>query len=162
MTAVSTRIALASSLPAFLAGMPVNANMAKIPTDAEVGQALVSLEYLQCIDNDEVSGRMAAGMSHCVHIEHPKGVTFEQLLCVDYGADIDRNTIARCVYRGQKRVYSRYWIGTKGDKQPESLGSGGKYDAVETRGDGALDLIYKDGRWSPDFRRTPTNTIIED
>jgi hypothetical protein len=147
MATLATRIALATSLPAFLVG-PTAAmgNEQRLPTSKEVGQALVSAEYERCLSSNE---SRPIARSHCTtDMKFPTSVTFEQVLCVDYGADGGKNPIARCVFKGQQRIYPNpvgYILekrrGRKVNATPQ------KSFPSQTYGDGAIDLIYKNGDW---------------
>jgi hypothetical protein len=162
MVTTATRLAVASGLPAFLLGTPADAKSIPLPNANEVGQALVSLEYLNCEDSYEAAvrgGSRAAGMAHCYQIERPTSVAFDQLLCVNYGSDIDENPVARCVFKGQTRIYPNplgYLL--EDTKRGEAKATPQKNYSPRSYGDGAIDLISRDGRWSPDFKPTP---IIE-
>ena len=122
------RFALASSLPAFLVGLnAAKAEQTRLLTSADIAQALTSRDYFNCRSDNEGND---IAQSHCTTMRRPNKITFEQFLCVEYGADSDRNPLARCVFKGQKRSY------------PNPLGA-----ALIRQRDGTVDLIYKAGYW---------------
>jgi hypothetical protein len=159
MATAVTRLALASSLIAFLLGIPANAKSDQLPNAQDVGQALVSLEFLNCEDSYQAgvrSGSRGAGMSHCYQIDRPTSVAFKQLLCVNNGSDIDKNTLIRCVFKGQTRIYPNplgYLL--EDTKAGELKATPQKNYPPRSYSDGTIDLISRDGKWSPDFKPTP-------
>ena len=154
----AAKTALAWPMLALVLGAAaVRAEQPKRPTSENVGESLVSRDYLRCVAASEKN----PGMSHCVHIERPKANSFEQLLCVDYGSDIDKNPIARCVYKGRKITYSRLLITTSKDEIKTD--SNGRADEIAPGGDGTIDLIHINGSWGPhpDEYRIPS-PILDD
>lgn len=149
MVTLATRIALATSLPAFLAGASsAIAKDQRLPTAKEVGLGLLSEEYDRCRSGQENN---PIAQSHCGMDGHfATSVTFEQILCVNYGADSKRNPIARCVFKGERRAYPNF-----PDLNLE-VERGGKLKAKPQRelpsqiygdGEGAIDLVYINGGW---------------
>ena len=126
MTFAAARVAFAAGFPAFFAGEALaQARPERLPSQVEVGQALAIAN--SCTDLD--------GMTLC-SASQPAGATFREILCVVYGADVERRPIVRCVYKGAKmemRTYLR--------KGPRS--------AFIDYGDGAIDLTYVGGHWLP-------------
>ena len=92
----------------------------QLPSEQELGSAL-ALSQL-CVDRD--------GYTECG--AQPTGATFTQYLCVEYGADQARRVIVRCVYKGARII-----MPIRGVAQAVPFG------------DGAIDVIYRDGYWMP-------------
>ena len=118
----AARLALAASFPAFLAGEALAQEpRTPLPSPAEVGRGLALAN--SCVDRD--------GYTQCLPFV-PMGATFRELLCVDYGSDMERHTIVRCVYRGARMEF-------RGLRGP----------TFRDFPDGAIDVIHIGNSWLP-------------
>jgi hypothetical protein len=146
---IATKIALATSLPAFLVGATAAvAEVKEGPTAKDVGQALISAELQLCRDTNASD---PIRQSHCsLDMRFPTRVDFGQFLCAVTRYDSSKNPISSCVFKGQKRVYPAPFPflieEQKGDEikigdNPEKLPPAIEY------GDGLIELIYTDGDW---------------
>ena len=122
MGSPAIRLALAAGLPALLAGEALAQEPpAPLPSPAEVGQGLALANM--CVDRD--------GYTDCDPFI-PIGATFRQLLCVEYGADMEHHVIVRCVYRGARMEFR-----------------GGRRTTFRDYHDGAIDLVHIGADWLP-------------
>ena len=149
MATAASRIALATGLSAFLVEpTAAMAEKERLPSSMEIGQALISEEYERCRSSHE---SRPIAQSHCTtDLKFPNSITFEQTLCVSYGADSERNPIARCVFKGEKRIYPNhlgYMLEEHRDGKIKAAVQ--KYFPPQIYGDGegAIDLFYKNGKW---------------
>jgi hypothetical protein len=125
MASATANLALAASLPVFLVGEALaQAPRVRLPSPVEVGQGLALANG--CVDRD--------GFTLCDPAQ-PVGATFRQVLCVEYGSDLEHRPIARCVYTGARMEYQ-----------------GGRRPMTRDFGDGAIDLIYIGNTWLPNNR----------
>ena len=123
MTPATARLALVAGFPAFLAGEALaQAEPLRSPSAAEVGQALAVAS--SCSDLD--------GFTLCSP-HQPTGAKFRELLCVEYGADLEHRPIVRCVYKGARMKISGFRGAT----------------TFQDWGDGAIDLIRIGNDWLP-------------
>jgi hypothetical protein len=111
------------SLAAFAAAQPAPAPDPKLPSASEVGMGLALENH--CYDRD--------GFTLCDPSQEAVGATFRQLLCVEYGSDLEHHTIARCVYKGARLEYRVL-----------------RHRRFSDFRDGAIDLIHIGNSWLPE------------
>ena len=150
MASAALRFVLATSLPAFLSAP--TAAMAKdqrLPTSKEVGQGLLSEEIDRCRSGHE---SRPIAQSHCGMGWHAQAsVTFDQILCVNHGADSEKNPIARCVFKGERRAYpnlpGQNLMEVRRARQPKAKPQSELPSQLYGDGEGAIDLVYINGSW---------------
>jgi hypothetical protein len=91
-----------------------------LPSEQELGFALAFSR--RCVDSD--------GFTLCG--PQPAGAKFKQYLCVEYGSDLARRVIVRCVYKGAQMI------------MPSRRGV-----TLVDSGDGAIDVTRDAGGWVP-------------
>lgn len=92
---------------------------APLPSEQELGFALAYSE--RCVDSD--------GFTLCG--PQPTGAKFKQYLCVEYGSDLAKRVIVRCVYKGAQLVMQS-----------------GRARLIDF-GDGAIDVTRDGNEWVP-------------
>ena len=91
-----------------------------LPSEQDLGFALALSQG--CVDSD--------GFTLCG--PQPTGAKFRQYLCVEYGSDLDKRVIVRCVYKGaQMTVRGRRGV------------------TLVDHGDGAIDVTRDGNYWVP-------------